>query len=73
MSSLPPLVELTPENRAGAIVVLAYTLIISTILFCAIRLAAAFFLRRGLGIDDGLIVAATVSLARMSLLDEYKH
>lgn len=60
MASLPPLVELTPANRAGAVVVLSYTLIISTILFCAVRLAAVFFLRRGLGADDVLIVAATV-------------
>jgi hypothetical protein len=73
MSSLPPLVELTAENRAGAVVVLAYTLIISTALFCAVRLAAAFFLRRGLGIDDALIVAATVSPPRPFLPDIHNH
>jgi hypothetical protein len=70
MSLLPPLAQLTPEDRGGAVVAVAYALIVTTILFSIIRVLTTFALKRKFGWDDALLILAVALGLVQSILTE---
>lgn len=58
--TLPPLQELTSDNRGPIVVVVAYIFLTLTIVFTTIRIVTFHTLKRGFGLDDAYLLVAAV-------------
>jgi hypothetical protein len=58
--TLPPLQQLTPDNRGPIVVVVAYIFVTLTVVFTTVRVVTFHTLKRGFGLDDGYLSIAAV-------------
>jgi hypothetical protein len=66
--TLPPLQELTADNRGPIVVVVRYIFVSLTLLFTTIRVITFHTLKRGFGLDDAFLSIAAVGQARETVL-----
>lgn len=67
---LPPIAELTLDDRGPILIVYTYILIVNTLLFISIKVASTVLLKRTLDWDDALVSAAGVLALAQSIVTE---